>query len=127
MFVLEYVPSFRFFNRCSVSSRFFSVCPLLCTRRSAVICNSRNSLSRFATSSALCRKTRKHIGQLEYRTLNEQLFKLACSKVNFLNKLKTKSIRKLGNFNFQWTKTLYQNNLSNIAFFSTFFKVYRYN
>jgi len=31
---------------------------------------------------------------------------------------KTKSIRKLStsNFNFQWTKTLYQNNLNNIAF-----------
>ena len=61
MFVLEHVPSFRVFNRCSVSSRYFSVCSLLCTTRSAVICNSRNSLSRFATSSALCRKTRKYI------------------------------------------------------------------
>ena len=35
---------------------------------------------------------------------------------------KTESIRKLSNFNFQWTKTLYQNNLNNIAFFFTFFK-----
>ena len=26
------------------------------------------------------------------------------------NKIKTESIRKLSNFNFQWTKTLYQNN-----------------
>ena len=26
---------------------------------------------------------------------------------------KTESIRKLSNFNFQWTKTLYQNNLNN--------------
>ena len=33
------------------------------------------------------------------------------------------SIRKLINFNFQWTKTLYQNNLKNIAFCFTFFKV----
>ena len=30
------------------------------------------------------------------------------------------SIRKLSNFNFQWTKTLYQNNLYNIAFFLHF-------
>ena len=30
--------------------------------------------------------------------------------------IKTESTRKLGNINFQWTKTLYQNNLRNIAF-----------
>ena len=35
---------------------------------------------------------------------------------------KTESIRKLSNFNFQWTKALYQNNLNNITFFFTFFK-----
>ena len=29
--------------------------------------------------------------------------------------------RKLSNFNPQWTKTLYQSNLKNIAFFFTFF------
>ena len=40
--------------------------------------------------------------------------------------IKTESIRKLSNFNFQWTKTLYQNNLNNITFlFFTFFKGYR--
>ena len=33
---------------------------------------------------------------------------------------KTDSLRKLSNFNSQWTKTLYQNNLRNIAFFFTF-------
>ena len=38
------------------------------------------------------------------------------------NTFKTESIRKLGNFNFQWTKTLYQNNLNNVAFFFTFKK-----
>ena len=32
--------------------------------------------------------------------------------------------RKLSNFNFQGTKTLYQNNLKNIAFFFAFFKGY---
>ena len=37
------------------------------------------------------------------------------------------STRKLSNFNSQGTKTLYQNNLKNIAFFFTFFKGYRYN
>ena len=37
--------------------------------------------------------------------------------------IKTESIRKLSNyFNFQWTKTLYQSNLNNIAFFFTFFR-----
>ena len=36
--------------------------------------------------------------------------------------LKTESTRKLNNFDFQWTKTLYQNNLKHIAFFFTFFK-----
>ena len=37
-------------------------------------------------------------------------------------RIKTESTRKLSNFNFQWTKTLYQNNLKHIAFFFTFFK-----
>ena len=37
-------------------------------------------------------------------------------------KFKTESTRKLSNFDFQWTKILYQNNLKNIAFFFTFFK-----
>ena len=41
--------------------------------------------------------------------------------------IKTESIGKLSNFNFQWTKTLYQNNLKHIAFFFTFFKDYRCN
>ena len=36
--------------------------------------------------------------------------------------LKTESTRRLNNFDFQWTKTLYQNNLKHIAFFLTFFK-----
>ena len=30
-------------------------------------------------------------------------------------KIKMESIKKLSNFNFQWTKTLYQNNLKNIC------------
>ena len=40
---------------------------------------------------------------------------------------KTESIRKLSNSNFQWTKTLYQSILNNIAFFFAFFKGYRCN
>ena len=40
---------------------------------------------------------------------------------------KTESTRKLSNFNFQWTKTLYQNNLNNIALFFTLFKGCRNN
>ena len=35
--------------------------------------------------------------------------------------IKTESIRKLSNFNFQWTKTLYQNNLKHTAFLFTLF------
>ena len=35
---------------------------------------------------------------------------------------KMESIRKLSNFNFWWTKTLYQNNLNNIAFFFFIFQ-----
>ena len=36
---------------------------------------------------------------------------------SFANDIKTESTRKLSICNFQWTKTLYQNNLKNIAFF----------
>ena len=42
-----------------------------------------------------------------------------------LKEIETEYIRKLSNFNFQWTKTLYQNNLNNITFFCAFFKGYR--
>ena len=41
--------------------------------------------------------------------------------------LRIESIRKLGNFDFQWTKTLNQNNSSHIALFFTLFKGYKYN
>ena len=44
-----------------------------------------------------------------------------------LQMIKTESIRKLNNFNFQWTKTFHQNILSNIAFLFTLFKGYRCN
>ena len=39
------------------------------------------------------------------------------------NGFKMESIKKLSNFNFQWTKTLCQNNLNNIAFFFYYFQV----
>ena len=49
-------------------------------------------------------------------------------KKNIQNiEIQTESIRKLSNFNFQWTKTLYQNILSHIAFFFTLFKAYKGN
>ena len=43
------------------------------------------------------------------------------------NVIKTESTRKLSNFNFQWTKALYQNNLKSIEFFFTFFEGLRCN
>ena len=36
--------------------------------------------------------------------------------------VKTESTTKLSNFNFYWTKILFQDNLKNIAFLFTFFK-----
>ena len=41
------------------------------------------------------------------------------------NWIKSKSIRKLSNLNFQCTKTLYQNNFNHIAFFFTLFKGFK--
>ena len=57
------------------------------------------------------------------------LLDLTCHYFIFviINNIKMESIRKLSNFNFQWTKTLHQNNLNHIAFFFTFFKGYRCN
>ena len=43
--------------------------------------------------------------------------------VHLLKKVKMESIRKLSNFNFQWTKSLYQNNLKHIAFFLLFSRI----
>ena len=39
---------------------------------------------------------------------------------------KTEPIRKLSNFDFYWTKTLYPSNLNKIKIFFAFFKGYRY-
>ena len=48
-------------------------------------------------------------------------------RIAFTEKKKTESNRKLSNFNFQWTKTLNQNNLNNIALFFLHFKGCRHN
>ena len=57
------------------------------------------------------------------KSQNQQTILLA--PVN--KRVKTESMRKLSNFNFQWTKTLYHNNLNNIAFLFTFFRGHKYN
>ena len=44
-----------------------------------------------------------------------------------LSPLESSYFTEIEYINFQWTKTLYQNNLNNIAFFLTFFKGYRCN
>ena len=45
----------------------------------------------------------------------------------FPNRIKEESIRKLNNFNFLWTKTLYQNKFKHIALFFTLFEGYKCN
>ena len=50
-----------------------------------------------------------------------------CICLNITFQKNSRRNRKLNNFNLQWTKTLYQNNLNNIAFCFTFFKSYRFN
>ena len=57
----------------------------------------------------------------------QELQKIINNSYRKKKEVKRESIRKLSNFNVQWTKTLYQNNLNNIAFFFTFFKGYRYD
>ena len=41
--------------------------------------------------------------------------------------LRQNLFRKLGNFNFQWTKTLYQNNFNNTAFSFALFRGYKFD
>ena len=45
-----------------------------------------------------------------------------CGWPSSVKRIKTEFIRKLSNFNFQWTKTLYQNNLNHIVFFFYIFE-----
>ena len=63
------------------------------------------------------------------RFLEEDVVLSGCHVPDGKVSIKTESIKKLSNFNFHWTKTLYQNILSLIAFFLffTLFKGYRYN
>ena len=49
------------------------------------------------------------------------LGKLMLLSGKVISDIKTESTRKLSNFNFQWTETMYQINLKNIAFFFKFF------
>ena len=61
----------------------------------------------------------------KYSCTNGQTYRrVILSEPKFLGciNIKTESVRKLSNFNFQWTKTLYQNYLKRIAFFFSFFK-----
>ena len=51
-----------------------------------------------------------------YSTIVFDIFLIAVAVSTQTTHLKTESIRKLNNFIFQWTKSLYQNNLKNIAF-----------
>ena len=48
--------------------------------------------------------------------------KLIINSLRKAREINMESPRKLSNFNIQWTKTLYQNNLKNVAFVFTFFK-----
>ena len=49
------------------------------------------------------------------------------NKMAAFETIQMECIRKLSNFNFQCTKTLYQNNLKHVAFFFTFFESYGCN
>ena len=76
------------------------------------------------TSSGTCSPTNTH--QQKQCILSFLLTIKQNSKLT-LKDLKTESIRKLSNFNSQWTKPLYQNILSHIIFFFTLLKGYRCN
>ena len=55
--------------------------------------------------------------------VNMQTSQIHCIREPKLSNLKTESIRKLSNFNFQCeAKTLYQNNFKHIAFFLSYFE-----
>ena len=60
------------------------------------------------------------------KSVHSAFKQVACSRcsdrgeLGDVKRLKTESSRKWSNFNFQSTKTLYHNNLNNIAFFLQF-------
>ena len=76
------------------------------------------------TSSGTCSPTYTH--QQKQCILSFLLTIKQNSKLTLKDR-KTESIRKLSNFNSQWTKPLYQNILSHIIFFFTLLKGYRCN
>ena len=53
--------------------------------------------------------------------------KIGDYQIKTKKEINTESIRKLSNFYFQWTKTLYQNKFKQIAFFFPVFEGYKCN
>ena len=53
--------------------------------------------------------------------------KIGDYQIKTKKEINTESIRKLSNFYFQWTKTLYQNKFKQVAFFLTIFEGYKCN
>ena len=76
------------------------------------------------TSSGTCSPTNTH---QQKQCILSFLLTIKQNPKLTLKDLKTESIRKLSNFNSQWTKPLYQNILSHIIFFFTLLKGYRCN
>jgi len=70
------------------------------------------------TSSTLIRFVSIMVGNMKKAQCSSNFV----AKNDAAPKFNAKSTRKLRNFNFQWTKTLYQNNLKNIAFFFYIFQ-----
>ena len=56
-----------------------------------------------------------------------QTKKIGDYQIKTKKEINTESIRKLSNFYFQWTKTLYQNKFKQVAFFLTIFEGYKCN
>ena len=57
-----------------------------------------------------------------FKSRKNELILSCLNLIDARTDFKTESTRTLSNFDFQWTKILYQNNLKHIAFFLTFFK-----
>ena len=76
-----------------------------------------------AGSSRRCQLSKPH---LKYRMkkiyVSRSFVECVRGRGERQNGFKTESTTELSNFHFWWTKPLYQNKLSNIAFFFTFFK-----
>ena len=57
-----------------------------------------------------------------FKSRKNELILSCLNLIDARTHFKTESTRTSSNFDFQWTKILYQNNLKHIAFFLTFFK-----